>query len=96
MEAKYGKANRVWVMDRGMVSEKNLTFMRNSGARYLVGTPTSLLKKFEHHLLDQHREKVQSGVEVRLCPSPDGTGETFVLCRSLARKEKMQFSIALS
>jgi hypothetical protein len=39
MEAKYGKAGRVWVMDRGMVSEKNLMFMRESGARYLVGTP---------------------------------------------------------
>ena len=88
METKYGKAHRVWVMDRGMVSEKNLEFMRESGARYLVGTPKSLLKKFEHHLLDQHWEKVASGVEVRLCPSPDGTEETFVLCRSPGRKEK--------
>ena len=34
-------------MDRGMVSEKNLEFMRESGARYLVGTPKSLLRKFE-------------------------------------------------
>jgi len=75
-------------MDRGMVSEKNLEFMRASGARYLVGTPKSLLKKFEQHLLDQHWEKVQSGVEVRLCSSPDGTEETFVLCRSPGRKEK--------
>jgi transposase len=88
METKYGKANRVWVMDRGMVSEKNLEFMRESGARYLVGTPKSLLKKFEQHLLDQHWDKVQSGVEVRLCPSPEGTEETFVLCRSPGRKEK--------
>ena len=88
METKYGKANRVWVMDRGMVSEENLEFMRASGARYLVGTPKSLLKKFEQHLLDQDWEKVQSGVEVKLCPSPEGTEETFVLCRSLGRKEK--------
>jgi transposase len=88
MEAKYGKAHRVWVMDRGMVSEKNLEFMRQSGARYLVGTPKSLLKKFEHQLLTEHWEHVQSGVEVRLCPSPDGTEETFVLCRSPGRKEK--------
>jgi transposase len=85
MEMKYGKANRVWVMDRGMVSEKNLTFMRTSGARYLVGTPKSLLKKFEQHLLDQDWEEVRSGVEVKLCPHTD---ETFVLCRSLGRKEK--------
>jgi transposase len=87
METKYGKANRVWVMDRGMVSEKNLEFMRASGAGYLVGTPKSLLKKYEQHLLDQDWEEVQAGVEVKLCPTPEGT-ETFVLCRSLGRKEK--------
>lgn len=85
METKYGKANRVWVMDRGMVSERNLEFMRESGAKYLVGTPKSLLKKFEQHLLEQDWEEVRPGVEVRLCPSPE---ETFVLCRSLGRKEK--------
>ena len=53
-----------------------------------MGTPKSLLKKFEQHLLDQNWEEVQSGVEVKLCPSPEGTDETFVLCRSLGRKEK--------
>lgn len=78
----------MWVMDRGMVSEKNLAFMRTSGARYLVGTPKSLLKKFEHSLLERNWEEVQPGVEVKLCPSPDGTEETFVLCRSFGRKEK--------
>jgi len=88
METKYGKANRVWVLDRGMVSEDNLEFMRASGARYLVGTPKSLLKKFEQHLLDQPWEEAAPGVEVRLCPSPEGAGETFVLCRSLGRKGK--------
>jgi transposase len=88
MEAKYGKANRVWVLDRGMVSEENLEFLRTSGARYVVGTPRFLLRKFEHHLLDQSWEKVQPGVEVKLCPSPEGTEETFVLCRSRGRKEK--------
>jgi transposase len=88
MEAKYGKAERVWVMDRGMVSEENLEFMRASGARYLVGAPRSLLKKFEQRLLDQDWEETQPGVEVRVCPSPEKTEETFVLCRSLGRKEK--------
>lgn len=88
MEAKYGKANRVWVMDRGMVSEKNLEFMREANARYLVGTPKSMLKKFEQHLLDQSWEEVQPGVEVRLVASPQGEEETFVLCRSRGRKEK--------
>ena len=88
METKYGKANRVWVLDRGMVSEENLEFMRNSKARYLVGTPKSLLKKFEQNLLEQNWEEVQPGVEVKLCSSPESTDETFILCRSLGRKEK--------
>ena len=88
METKYGKADRVWVLDRGMVSEDNLEFMRLSGARYLVGTPRSLLKKFEQRLVDQSWEEVQPGVEVKLCVSPEGMEETFVLCRSLGRKEK--------
>jgi transposase len=88
MEAKYGKANRVWVMDRGMVSEDNLEYLRSTGARYLVGTPKSFLKKFEHQLLEQNWEKVQPGVDVQLCRSPEGTEETFVLCRSAGRKEK--------
>jgi transposase len=88
METKYGKAHRIWVLDRGMVSEDNLEFMRMTGARYLVGTPKSLLKKFEQHLLDGSWEKVQPGVEVSFVPSPEGADETFVLCRSVGRKEK--------
>ncbi len=88
MEAKYGKANRVWVMDRGLVSEENLSSLRTTGARYVVGTPRSMLKKFEQELLDPNWEEVQPGVEVKLCRSPEGTEETFVLCRSAGRKEK--------
>ena len=88
MEAKYGKANRIWVMDRGMVSEENLEFMRKSGACYLVGTPKSMLKKFERQLLEGDWEEVQPGVNVKICRSPEGTDETFVLCRSEGRKEK--------
>ena len=88
METKYGKANRVWVLDRGMVSEDNLEFMRLTDARYLVGTPKSLLKKFEKKLLGRRWEEVQPGVEVTLLRSPEGINETFLLCRSLGRKEK--------
>lgn len=88
METKYGKANRIWVMDRGMVSEDNLGYMRQKGARYLVGTPKSMLKKFEQELLSQDWEEVQPGVEVRLCPSHEEKGDTFVLCRSQGRKNK--------
>lgn len=88
MEEKYGKAERIWVMDRGMVSEKNLEFMRDRGARYLVGTPKSMLKKFEQELLGKGWEEVQPGLEVKLCTNPEGKEETFVLCRSAGRKEK--------
>lgn len=88
METKYGQANRVWVMDRGMVSEENLEFMRRTNARYLVGTSKSLLKKFEQELLNHNWEEVAPGVEVNLVQSPEGKDETFLLCRSLGRKEK--------
>ena len=88
MEKKYGKANRVWVMDRGMVSEANLKYIRSTGAYYLVGTPKSMLRKFEQQLLDQSWEEVQPGVDIKLCCSPEGTEETFVLCRSVGRREK--------
>lgn len=88
MEVKYGKANRIWVMDRGMVSEENLDFMRKIDARYLVGTPKTMLRKFERQLLEQDWEEVQPGVDVKLCRSPEGMDETFVLCRSQGRKEK--------
>ena len=88
MEAKYGKANRIWVMDRGMVSEDNLGYMREKGVRYLVGTPKSMLKKFERELLSKGWEEVRPGVEVKLCPSQEEIGDVFVLCRSQGRREK--------
>ena len=88
MERKYGKADRLWVMDRGMVSEDNLEFMRERGARYLVGTPKSDLKKVEQHLVDRADWiTVRDGLEVKQCPGPTGE-ETFILCRSEARRTK--------
>jgi len=90
MEKKYGVAERVWVMDRGMVSEANLAFLRERKARYLVGTPKSWLRAHEQTLLEQSDWKtVQDGLEVRLVEQPGGEpGERFVLCRSGARAEK--------
>lgn len=88
MQSKYGKAQRIWVMDRGMVSEENLESLQGCGARYLVGTPKSMLRKFEHELIDKDWQEVHEGVEVKLCSAPDGTQESFVLCRSEGRKEK--------
>ena len=71
-----------------MLSEENLQMLRACGASYLVGPPKSMLKKFEHHLLEQAWPEAVSGVQVKLCPAPDGVGETFVLCRSPLRREK--------
>jgi len=90
METKYGLAVRIWVMDRGMVSEANIAFLRERKARYLVGTPKSWLRQHEAALLEQSEWKeVQDGLEVRLVAHPDGeAGEKYVLCRSSARAEK--------
>jgi transposase len=88
MREKYGHERRTWVMDRGMVSEANLELLRDSGAKYLVGTPKNLLKDFEQRLLDEDWKTVEPGVEVKLCPAPGGGEETFVLCRSAGRIEK--------
>lgn len=52
MEKKYGVAQRIWILDRGMVSEENIEFLRAKGARYIVGTPKSQLRQFEKELLD--------------------------------------------
>jgi transposase len=88
MRDKYGHERRTWVMDRGMVSEDNLDVLRDSKATYLVGTPKNMLKQFEQRLLEQDWEQVALGVDVKLCAAPDGSEETFVLCRSTSRIEK--------
>ncbi len=46
MVAKYGRANRIWVMDRGMMGEENLKFLRERGGQYIVGTPKAKLRQF--------------------------------------------------
>ncbi len=88
MESRYGKSSRVWVMDRGMLSEANIKFLKDGDRRYIIGTPKSMLKQFERQLLEQSWEHVREGVEVKLCPSPDGDQEVFILCRSRDRLEK--------
>lgn len=87
MERKHGSLGRVWVMDRGMVSEANLKFLRDRGGQYIVGTPKQMLRQFEQHLTEQDWTVAQEGVEVKLVPAPDGD-ETFILARSADRRTK--------
>lgn len=87
VERKYGKARRVWVFDRGIVSEDNLRRLRKREGRYLVGTPRSKLKQFERELLSKDWRQARADVEVKLVAAPGGE-ETYLLCRSVARKEK--------
>lgn len=95
MEKHYGVAERIWVLDRGLVSEENLEWLSQKKARYLVGSPKSQLKSFERELLEQSNwEEVQGGVEVKLVPHPNGSNtEKYVLCRSQGRggKERAMF-----
>jgi len=63
-----------------MVSEANLDRLRALGASWLVGTPKSMLKRFERQLLEESDwAKIEPGVGVKLCAAPDGSAETFVL-----------------
>ena len=90
MEDKYGKAKRIWVMDRGMVSEENIDFLRGREARYLVGTPKGQLKAFEQEFLEKNDWcQVHPGLEVKLVAHPDGKGEEqYIMARSAERREK--------
>ncbi len=87
MEKRYGVADRIWAVDRGMVSEVNIEFLKAGGRRYIVGTPKSMLRRFERELLRDDWTAIREGLEVKLCASPDGD-ETFILCRSRDRREK--------
>jgi transposase len=87
VEQLYGRAGRVWIMDRGLVSEKNVQFLRAGARRYILGTTKSSLRKFERELLSQDWKQVHEGLEVRLVPAPDGE-EVFILCRSAERQAK--------
>jgi transposase len=88
MEQRFGLAQRIWVMDRGMVSQANVAWLQQSGRRYLLGASRAELKRWKQELLDERDwNVVRAGVEVKLCQGPDGA-ETFVLCRSRERIEK--------
>lgn len=87
MESRYGRADRIWVLDRGMISEDNMEFLQAEGRRYIVGTPKSMLKQYEQALVSDDWDSVREGLEVKLVKGPDDD-ETFILCRSRERREK--------
>src|SRR2546426_2657483 len=66
VERKYGKARRIWVFDRGIVSEENLASIRKRGGQYLVGKPPSQMKQFEAELLKEDWTQVRPEVEVKM------------------------------
>ena len=85
IEQRYGHANRIWVMDRGVPTEESLAKMRAIGASYLVGTPKGRLSKLEAGLLAQPWAKVREGVQVKRLPSEQ---DIYVLAQSDARIDK--------
>lgn len=88
IESRYGKADRVWVMDRGMVSEDILTWMRDGGRRYVVGMPKGELRNHAGELADRAGWKVvREGLAVRYAAA-DAAGDLLLLCRSDDRREK--------
>jgi transposase len=87
IEKQYGKANRTWVMDRGIPTEEVLTEMRNSEGpiHYLVGTPRGRLTRLEKAFLSKPWEDVRQSVQVKLV---EHDNETYVLARSQDRRHK--------
>jgi hypothetical protein len=88
IERQYGKAERIWVMDRGMISQKILAFLQAEGRRYIVGTPRGQLRQFHAELAREDGwETITEGLSAKLI-SPAGSAESFILCRSVARGAK--------
>jgi transposase len=100
VEQEHGKADRIWVMDRGNVSEANLSFLRDRGARYIVGTPKAMLRKVQGEITDEGWRQVREGIDVKLIQLPatgaretssatqEEAADTLVLCRSQDRVAK--------
>ena len=99
IEAQYGKAKRIWVMDRGIPTDEVLAEMRQADppVSYLVGTPKGRLSKLEKALLKRPWHAVREGVDVKLLPHPSTSAqdasrspqqEMYVLAQSHARISK--------
>jgi transposase len=87
IEEQYGQARRIWIMDRGIPTKKDLEAMRQSQppVQYLVGTPKGSLRRFEKKLLELPWQKVREGIEVKLLQEEH---ELYVLAQSQDRQKK--------
>jgi len=85
IERRYGRANRIWVMDRGIPTEESLAKMRAMGASYLVGTPKGRLTRLEQAFLGQPWALVREGVQVKRLATEE---DVYVLAQSNARIDK--------
>jgi transposase len=85
IEARYGQAHRIWVMDRGIPTEAHLTQLRERGAQYIVGTPKARLSKLEQRLLALPWQAARPRVQVKLLPVE---GDLYVWVQSAARVSK--------
>ena len=85
IERRYGRANRIWVMDRGIPTEESLAKMRTMGASYLVGTPKGRLTRLEQAFLCQPWARVREGVQVKRLATEE---DVYVLAQSSARIDK--------
>ena len=85
IEHRYGKAQRIWVMDRGIPTEAHLQEMRRRGARYLVGTPKGRLTKLEQELTTRRWQQARPEVQVKLLPQDD---DLYVYVESQTRIDK--------
>lgn len=87
IERQYGRARRVWVMDRGVPTEAVLAEMRASDppVHYLVGTPKGRLNRLEKHLVDKPWQAARQGVDVKLLAED---GELYVFAQSADRVSK--------
>ena len=87
LEKKYGRLHRVWIMDRGMVSDANLNYLRERGSSYIVGMPKAQLVHYKSDIKASGWQTVENGVEVKLIRDQEAK-ETYVLARSGDRREK--------
>jgi len=85
VEARHGRAGRIWGFDRGIVSEANLQGLRERGGQYIVGTPRHRLEAYEKELLEGSWQQISPSVQVQLIEQEQ---ETYVLARSVDRAKK--------